>query len=263
MLVLKCGKTKHSSFPMNPPSIQYQAPACVKITLPAKRRYFPNLFGWLFALFGFLTLIVLALPGGSHVQVRGLQTRSLAQAKQIGLALRLFADDHNGKFPGQGVPVEMTRAPMTSNAAFAPLFPTYFTSERIFGNKLSAYQTRQPDDVIDSSYTGTPVKTLEAGENVYAYVAGLTEKSDPDAPLVLDGTDGSLYYNSNPTLRGGVWGGKKAVVVYLDDHAAVETLAGRENTRYIAAHLPGRPANLLDLSWLGSDVHLLNPAVAP
>ena len=158
----------------------------------------------------------------------------------------------------------MTKAPGTANAAYACLFPDYTTSEHIFGNKLSAYQTRQPDDAIDSLYTGTPVRTLEPGENVYAYVAGLTEKSSADAPLVLDGTDGSLlYYNSNPLMRGGVWGGKKAVVVYLDNHGAVETLVGRENTRYVEVNLPGRSKNLLDLSSLGGDVHLLNPAVAP
>lgn len=194
----------------------------------------------------------------------GKQTMSLAYAKQIGLALKLFAGDHDGKYPGQGVPVEMAKAPATSNAAFASLFPTYTTSERIFGNSLSAYQTHPPDDVIDpGEYTGKPVKTLEPGENAYAYVAGLTEKSDPNAPIVLDGTDGTGFYNSTPAVRGGVWEGKKAVVIHLDNSGSLETLTGRENTRYIPVNLPGRPSNLLDLSWLGNDVHLLNPAVAP
>ncbi len=241
-----------------------QPDAVVKISLPAKRRYIPNLVGSLFALFVIFVLAALGMPSFGGVGVRGSQTKSLAQAKQIGLALKIFAGDHEGRYPGQGVPVEMTKAPANSNAAFACLFSTYTTSETIFGNKLSAYQTRRPDDIIDNPATFPPAKTLEPGENVYAYVAGLTDGSNPDVPLVLDGTDGSpLYYNSTPSLRGGVWEGKKAVVIFLDNHGTVETLAGRENTRYIPVNLPGRPHNMLDLSWLGGGVHLLNPAVAP
>lgn len=236
----------------------------IKVTLPAKRPYLPNAFGWLFVAFIVLTFASIALPVFNSVAVRGPETKALAQAKQIGLALKIFAGDNDGKYPGQGVPVQMTKAPTNSNAAFACLFPTYTTSERIFGNSFSAYQTHPPDDVIDPSYTGTPVKTLEPGENVYAYVAGLTDASNPSAPIVVDGTDGTpLYYNSTRSVRGGVWEGKKAVVIRLDNSGSIETLTGRENTRYIPANLPGRPHNLLDVSWLGKDARLLNPAVAP
>lgn len=249
---------------MNPEPTKNQDPSFVKVTLPAKQRHIPNLLGCLLTGFIILVLIALILPAiGGNGCVRGPQTKALAQAKQIGLALKLFAGDHDGNYPRQAVPAEMTKTPASSNAAFACLFPTYTTSEKIFGNKTSAYQTMPPDDVIDPTYTGTPVKTLQAGENVYAYVAGLTETSSSDAPVVLDGTDGTGYYNSTKTVRGGVWEGKKAVVIYLDNHGAVENLVGRENTRYVAVNLPGRPQNLLDLSWLGGDVHLLNPAVAP
>ncbi len=248
---------------MNPEPTDNQTPSPNKIAPLAKQRHIPNLASSLFALFVICVLAALMVPGGSHLQVRGCQTKALAQSKQIGLALKLFAGDNNGKYPGQGVPVEMTKAPTTSNAAFAPLFPTYTSSESIFGNSLSAYQTRTPDNVIDPVYTGKPVKTLEPGENVYAYVAGLTDASSPDAPLVLDGTDGTGFYNSTRSTRGGVWEGKKAVVIHLDNSGSIETLVGRENTRYIPVNLPGRPINGLDLSWLGPGMHLLNPAVAP
>ncbi len=212
--------------------------------------------------FVLLVLASVCLPVFNSVNIRGPQTKALSQAKQIGLALKLFAGDNDDKYPGQGVPVEMTTAPTTSNAAFAPLLPTYTTSETIFGNKFSAYQTRQPDNVIDNPYTGKPVRTLEPGENVYAYIAGLTEKSDPNSPLVLDGTSGSLFYSSDKTKRGGVWEGK-AIVIHLDNSGMVESLVGSKNARYIPSKVPGRPANLLDLSWLGPGVRLLNPAVAP
>ena len=206
----------------------------------------------------------ICLPVFNSVAVRGQQTKALAQAKQIGLALKLFAGDNDGKYPRQGAPMEMTKAPTNSNAAFACLFPNYTNSETIFGNKVSAYQTRQPDNVIDNPSVFPPVKTLEAGENVYAYVAGLTAASDPAAPIVLDGTDGTgLYYNSNRATRGGVWGGRNAVVIRLDNSGSLETRTGPVNKRYVPVNLPGRPHNLLDLSWLGGEVRLLNPAVAP
>ncbi len=248
---------------MNPEPAKNQTPPPDRIAPLARRRYLPNLSSSLFALFVIFVLAAFIVPAGSRMGHVGNQTRALAQSKQIGLALKLFAGDNDDRYPGKGVPVQLNAAPTTSNAAFAPLFPTYTTSETIFGNSFSAYQTRPPDNVIDSPYTGKPIQTLEPGENVYAYVAGLTEKSDPNAPIVLDGTDGTLFYNSTRAVRGGVWEGKKAVVVYLDNHAAVETLTGRENTRYIPVNLPGRPANLLDVSWLGPNAHLLNPAVAP
>ena len=40
---------------MNPELTSNQTPAFVRVTLPAKRRYLPNLFGWLFGLFVLLT----------------------------------------------------------------------------------------------------------------------------------------------------------------------------------------------------------------
>lgn len=249
---------------MNPEPPASQTPPPDHPAPLAKRRHIPNLSSILFGLFVVFVLAALMMPGADRTSRMGSQTKAFAQSKQIGLALKLFAGDHDGQYPTRGVPVEMTTAPTTSNAAFAPLLPTYTTSERLFGNPLSAYQTRPPDDVIDTSYTGKPVKTLEPGENVYAYVAGLTDASSPNAPLVLDGTDGTgLYYNSTRAIRGGVWEGKRAIVIYLDNHGSLGTLVGRENTRYIPSHVPGRPANLLDLSWLGPDAHLLDPAVAP
>ncbi len=51
--------------------------------------------------------------------------------------------------------------------------------------------------MIDPLYTGVPKETLQPGENVYAYVMGLTDADDPRTPLVVDGTDGAGFYNAN------------------------------------------------------------------
>ena len=251
---------------MNAETSTSPKPPLIKLARPRARRYIARIFKWLFLLFALLALAVLLLPTTGHVQVRGMQTKALAQAKQIGLALRLFADDHDSHYPGAGFPVEMKTAPANANAAFACLFPDYTQSEAIFGNKLSAYQTRQPDNVIDTPYTGAPVKTLEPGENVYGYVAGLKASDAGTAPLVVDGTDGTGHYRHDPSVRGGVWSGSRAVVIRLDGSGSVETLTGPDEARYVSNHaapLPGQGAemNLLDFSHVGAGIRLLDPAI--
>ncbi len=192
----------------------------------------------------------------------GSQTKALAQAKGVGLALKLFAGDNNGNYPRQGIPMEMKDGPTSANQAFAVLFPTYIQAETIFGNKLSAYQTgKGPDNVIDNPYVWEPVETLRPGENVYGYVMGLKDDSRPDAPLVVEGTDGTGHYNRSEHTRGGLWKGEKAVVIHLDNSGVLENLAGRDDRRYIP-RAEDRSKNLLDLRNWGQDVRLLDPAVA-
>lgn len=229
---------------------------------PSKRRPVPGLFGCLFAALAVFVLGVLILPCSGGVQVKGAQTKALAQARQIALALKLFASDNDGNYPRLGIPALMGRNPEDSNAAFACLFPTYTQCETIFANKLSAYQTTTPDNVIDVPYTGTPRETLQPGENVYSYVMGLTDADDPKTPLIADGTDGTGHYRRTPAMRGGVWKGEKAVVIRLDDSGAVETLTGPDAARFVPARASST-ANLLDFSRFGKEVRLLDPAAGP
>ena len=229
----------------------------------AKRIHFPNVGGCLLVGFVGLVLAGICLPVGSRVGQRGVQTKALAQAKQIGLALKLFAADHGDVYPTQGVPTEMRDAPANSNQAFACLFPTYVQSETIFGIQSSAYQTRVPDNVFDQPYTGQPVKTLEPGENAYSYVAGLTDKAGADMPLVVDGTDGTGHYVTDLKKRGGVWKGERAIVVHLDNSSSLETLVGPADARFIPRAPDDRTHNLLDAASLhASKARLLDPAVA-
>ena len=167
----------------------------------------------------------IALPVFNTVQIKGSQTKGLAQLKQVGLALKVFAGDNDGVYPRNGVPTAMTTEPTTANIAFAALFPQYTQSETIFGNKLSAYQTRTPDNVIDANFSISHPKTLQAGENVYGYMSQLSDASNPACPLVFDGpATVAGYYAQKPADRGGVWSGQKAIVVYLDNHGTIENL---------------------------------------
>ena len=199
--------------------------------VPGRRRHLPGLAQCLAGGLALAALGTLAIPAWSETAGRGNQAKLVFQAKQIGLALKLFAGDNDGIYPADGTP-ENLKAPTTSNAAFAPLFPAYLASESIFGDPSSAYQTRKPDDVVDNPYTGHPVNTLASGENVYSYLMGLTDAGNLRAPLVMEGTDGTGHYVSDPAKLGGAGGGVDAVVIRLDNSAPVELLAGPAAARF-------------------------------
>ncbi len=212
-------------------------------------------------------LASVALPVFNSVQVRGQQTKSLAQAKQIGLALKICAGDNDGVYPKNGVPTYISAEPSNSNDAYSALFPTYTTSEKIFGNKLAVgYQTGSgPDDVIDNPANTFPAtKTLKSGENVYGYMMGLTDASPPSCPLVFDGTstgDTSGVYSTTNGSKGAVWLGTKAVIIYLDNHGAVENV---DNTTHTVktTNSAGAAVSVLDPNnndKLGATCKLLNP----
>jgi prepilin-type N-terminal cleavage/methylation domain-containing protein len=168
----------------------------------------------------------IALPVYSTVQERGSQTKDLSNAKQIALACKLYASDHDGIFPdkdGQAAdpPVTALTSTSTSNQAFAGLVPNYLPSEKLFYLGKSAWNNKVPDENV-----ATSTVRCEAGSNNFAYVLGLTEISNPSFPLIADApaTGGNTaVYSTDPTAKGGVWKGKKAVVVRCDMSGTVET----------------------------------------
>src|SRR2546422_1047492 len=151
---------------------------------------------WAFTLIELLVVISIiailagiALPVFSSVQVKGAQTKALSNAKQIGLACKLYATDNNGLFPSKTV---SSGKPTTtdvgdSNTAFAQLFPDYLQSEQIFFQAKSAFTPAPPDDKIDNPSLDAPVDTLKTGENHWAYVLNLSDTSNAAVPLIADG----------------------------------------------------------------------------
>jgi prepilin-type N-terminal cleavage/methylation domain-containing protein len=168
----------------------------------------------------------IALPVYSTVQERGAQTKDLSNAKQIGLACKLYAADNDGKFPdkdGQAAdpPVTALAAGDTSNKAFACLVPNYLPSEKLFYLGKSVWSPTIPDEKTTAS-----TDRVEVGTNNFAYELGLNETSNPSFPLIADAptTGGqSAVYSTDPTKKGGVWKGKKAVVIRCDMSGTVET----------------------------------------
>jgi prepilin-type N-terminal cleavage/methylation domain-containing protein len=168
----------------------------------------------------------IALPVYSTVQERGAQTKDLSNGKQIGLACKLYATDNDGKFPdkdGQAAdpPTTALTSSSLANAAFACLVPNYLPSEKLFYLGKSVWSPTIPDEKTTAS-----TDRVEVGTNNFAYELGLTETSNPSFPLIADApaTGGtSAVYSTDPTKKGGVWKGKKAVVIRCDMSGTVET----------------------------------------
>jgi prepilin-type N-terminal cleavage/methylation domain-containing protein len=174
----------------------------------------------------------IALPVFNSVQVKGQQTKCLAQAKQVGLALKLFASDNDGSYPIYQS--DVTKAPGSgtasqsnySNQDFFALFPTYTQSESIFANKSNYYNNVVPDNVIDASGT-VQSSTLMKGENSFDYVEGLNDTFNPSSALICDGVLGtSAAYTITKGVPGYDWGTNKAIVIHLDNSGGLDTLVG-------------------------------------
>lgn len=171
-------------------------------------------------------LASIALPAFVSVQERGFQTKDLSNAKQIGLACKLYAGDHDGLFPnldGQAddPPVTPLVATDSSNQAFACLIPNYLPTEKLFYLAKSTWSPNLPDED-----TSTAAKRCEASSNNFAYELGLNEVSNPNFPLIADApkTGGDkAEYSLVQSEKGGVWKGKKAIVIRCDQSGTAET----------------------------------------
>ncbi len=171
-----------------------------------------------------------ALPAFLGVQERAKQTKDLSNGKQIVLALRQFALDNNGAFP-QTVPAAaypaatLLTSASPSNDALWWLFPTYLTDEFIFAVPGSAWNIPGPNGVMDPGGSAGRTDTLATGENGYAYTLGLNDTSDAGFPLLEDGmitgATSPWTYTTDKTVKGGVWGGKKAIVIFVDGSGQV------------------------------------------
>jgi prepilin-type N-terminal cleavage/methylation domain-containing protein len=202
-------------------------------------------------------LASIALPVFSSVQERGKQTKDMSNGKQIALALKQFAIDHNGTFPNK-VPdttsgnYDAGATPLAagnfSNDAFWWLFPTYLTSEDIFSVGGSAWCPNPPNNIIDPATAVARADTLAAGECGYEYISSLNDTSNPQFPLIMDGgtaiTEGDVTYTNVQSNKGGIWKGKKATVIFVDGSGQVTTV--NDQTSAVASFVtrPGHTYNI-------------------
>ena len=201
----------------------------------------------------------IALPVFGQVQVKGAQTKVLSNIKQIGTACRLFADDYNGLYPTYTLDQnnkQTNNKVGTSNEAFAQLFTAgYMETEQIFFCAKSAFTPKPPDEKFKNAG-----EILESGENHFAYVLGLSTTSPATWPLIADGfkSEGDHTYSKVESEKGGVWKGKKAIVLHCDNSGTIEQLNN-------SLKVPGNPNgnDLFDKSgidgWMGTNNTTINP----
>ena len=214
-------------------------------------------------------LASIALPAFTGVKERGDQTKDLSNAKQVALALRQFAIDNNGSYPSKKPAADYASGTAlatgdNSNDAFWWLFPNYLQSEQIFAIAGSAYTPGNPDNRLDAVGASTRTNTLKANENSYAYVAGLADTSNPTFPLLADGFGSTVgTYSPVKAQKGGVWSGKKAVVVLCD--ASGQLMPVDPTTHQVQrTDSTGAKVNMFtgtsDGSWIDSTANpVLNP----
>jgi prepilin-type N-terminal cleavage/methylation domain-containing protein len=161
-------------------------------------------------------LATLAPAAINGVLVNANQAKALNGARNIGLALKLYANDHDGLYPTGSSAME----------AFNKLLPAdassngYIKDKKAFAVKGSAWTPTR-----DSSADAAAGTKLAKEENHFAYFSGLSADGGEDWPVVFDGPkseDGT--YSAKKTEQGGVWEGKVAVVVRLNGSAAKEPL---------------------------------------
>ena len=194
----------------------------------------------------------IAVPAFTGAMINARITKSISDARQIGLALRLYSGDSDGAFPeGKN---DYNEEIATSNDAFRSLIPTYLQTESLFTVATSKAGPKA-DNRIGSAH-----EILERGENHWAYIAGLSSTSNSMWPLIVDHTDGSGFYTEKETEFGGTWKGVKAVVIRADISAGAVKLIGTGSKRFIP-RFDDRTKNTLDLKdYMGDGAKLLEPA---
>ncbi|QIF03596.1 hypothetical protein [Roseimicrobium sp. ORNL1] len=126
--------------------------------------------------------VVIITPLGLYILMQrageqGNLVECLSNCRQITMALKAYADDHNGEMPDSALD-----QPRSSNEAFRLLFTEhYLDNEMWFGCPFSPFH---PDGQVGSEPQFT--KALEAGENHWAMTAGVGKDTPDSVPLVYE-----------------------------------------------------------------------------
>jgi prepilin-type N-terminal cleavage/methylation domain-containing protein len=207
-----------------------------------------------------IVISIIAILAGAAMPVYAIVMRNarmnaaMQNARQVGMALRLYANDYDGAYPLKKNTYD--EEIVTSNDAFRSLIPTYLDNEKVFtatGSKTGG----SADNKMD-----TAAQILEAGENHWAYISGLNSGSNSNWPLIVDHTDGSGTYSKKENTLGGTWVGTKTAVIFTDGSARLVPLLGNASgeTRYLPRFNDTSKNSLLVEEYMGDGVKLLEPA---
>jgi len=157
--------------------------------------------------------------------------------------MALYSGDYGGLYPeGTG----------SSNEALAELFPDTCDVEKIFylqSDRMFCNPKQAPDEKFEDD------DALEAGENHWAYVSGLTDSNKGATPVLADGfTTGEIGRYED---KSHVWTKlNKAIVGFLDGSASAIKLT-KEGT----VPAPDGSDNLFEMEDIVDDenIEVLNP----
>jgi prepilin-type N-terminal cleavage/methylation domain-containing protein len=201
-----------------------------------------------------IAVLSAAIFPGVKASMRNAQMNAAMQnARQISIALINYAADFEGTFPGVADPDSGDEA-SNSNDVFRRLFPGYIDAERVFAVAGSAWGPLADGRIDEQS------EVLEPGENHWAYIAGLTNTSRSDWPLLVDGTNGEGGYGSLKTEKGGLWEGSKAIVVRVGGSAELVRLKGDPDDRYLPRYGYPEENALAIEAYMGDGPTFLDPA---
>ncbi len=165
-------------------------------------------------------LATVATPMIGKARVSARMIPATKNVQSILTSMTLYSGDYGGLYPeGTG----------NSNVALRQLFPDSCNVEKIFyiqGDRTFCDPTTPPDEQYGEANGEMNGQALEAGENHWAYVSGLTDSNKPSTPVLADGfTDGIGRYED----KNHVWAQpNKAIVGFLDGSASALKLRNGE-----------------------------------
>jgi len=177
--------------------------------------------------------------------------RAATQAKIIHGWLMSYAGEHGGKFPtGEN-----------ANAAYRELFKVNVgADEKQFAIPGDAWTASAPKGEPDGEIGNAPdyARALDAGENSFAYVSGLTTDSIPRIPLIANAFTSDLgVWCKDKSEKGGVCQGRYAIVCRVGGSSVAHEL--KEGEWMVREKFKGLPVNIFTPGFEDTNFTVLNP----
>ena len=170
----------------------------------------------------------LAVPTYNAVQRMASQTRGVNNARQIIVAMKLFAKEHNSQYPDTVPNPQTGSLAQNANDAFRLMILEKIVSdERIFGCPAGF----NPDGSLGQSPSYG--NALMPGENHWSMTAGQTDTTAGNMPLVFENPASPSWpplWNADLAGKiapGRTWTGGKIIIGRNDGSVAVEALASQ------------------------------------
>ncbi|HEX4084582.1 MAG TPA: type II secretion system protein [Chthoniobacteraceae bacterium] len=197
-------------------------------------------------------LAALIMPSLTAAGMNAQMVDALNNARQIGLAMRMYAGDNSGNYVSGTN--SYSQPIVYSNDAFRSLVPTYVDNEKIFTIPRATVGSTTDNKINPDTNILTP------GENAFSYIEGLNTSSNSNWPLIVDEDSGNGYYTTTDGVLGGQFKGTKAVVIHTDISAALVPLLGANSQRYIPEFDDSTQNALTVSNYMGANVQLIEPA---